>query len=112
MKINTLYLYLLAFSAAALPFVVRGQADTAPNAAQATSEFGPEIPALYGAAIAKVNQDPEYIKAMDAVRKAQRAADEMLYAKLRKIEPRIKAYADYLEELRYPKKPADTQKTQ
>jgi hypothetical protein len=83
--------------------VALGQEQATRGSAAKAPEFSPEVPALYAAALAKVNEDPEYVKAVEAVRKAQLAADKMLFEKLRKVEPRIQKYADYLEQVRNPK---------
>jgi hypothetical protein len=103
MKNTTSQLCLLSSLSLLLSTVAWSQERSTGGSAAQAPEFGPEVPALYAAAIAKVNQDPEYIKAIEAVRKAQKAADVMLFAKLRQIEPKIKSYADYLEQLRFPK---------
>jgi hypothetical protein len=86
-----------------LSTIAWSQEWSAGGSAAPAPEFSPEVPSLYAAAVTKVNQDPEYIKAVDAVRRAQLAADKMLFEKLRKVEPRIKEDAGYLEKLRNPK---------
>jgi hypothetical protein len=103
MKKTNLQICILNSLTLLLSTVSWGQEQATGGSAAKSPEFSPDVPSLYAAAVAKVNQDPEYIKAVDAVRKAQLAADKMLFEKLRKVEPRIKEYADYLEELRNPK---------
>ena len=63
-------------------------------------QITPEIKQKYAAAAARVSQDSEYLSAVEAVAKAQRIADSMFFEKLRKLEPYIKDYADYLEKMR------------
>lgn len=63
-------------------------------------EITPESKKRYATAAARVAQDPQYLALVQAVSKAQRAADRLFFEKLRQLEPSLKEYLDYLESTR------------
>ena len=65
-----------------------------------TPEITPETISLYNEALSKASADPEYVSALKAIEAAQRNADSLLFQKVRKLEPRISSYVDYLEQIK------------
>lgn len=77
-----------------------GVSAPAQQPAPSPPQITPETKQRYAAASAAVAQDPEYLRAVKEVAKAQRAADQIFFEKLRRLEPSLKDYLNYLEKVR------------
>lgn len=73
----------------------------------ASSQPKPEVPKLssemrvrYAAAQTRIQQDPEFLTAVKRAEEARRVADRIFFEKLRRAEPELKSFVDYLEQAR------------
>lgn len=87
----------VALLIAVLPSCLYAQEQAAPVA----PKISPEIKQRYAVAAATAAKDPQYLSAVEAATKAQRAADRLFFEKMRQLDGGLKEYLDYLEKTRF-----------